>query len=119
MAALMLSLSTEAAVDKKTKLARTGACHVPLKTTSYRRNFGFTHHDTSRSARTAKRRQETLEWEGVIGSLTCVKTRCKMLVTHVESHASAVSLLESGEQRYIKAVIIIIIISILHNRKEL
>ena len=32
-------------------------------------------------------------------------TRCKKLVTHVESHASAVSLLESGEQRYIKAVI--------------
>ena len=32
------------------------------------------------------------------------KTRCKKLFTHVESHASAVSLLESGEQRYIKAI---------------
>ena len=28
----------------------------------------------------------------------------KKLFTHVESHASAVSLLESGEQRYIKAI---------------
>jgi len=27
-----------------------------------------------------------------------------MLITHVESHASAVSLLESREQRYIKAI---------------
>ena len=33
------------------------------------------------------------------------KTRYKKLVTHVESHASAVSLLESGEQRFIKAII--------------
>ena len=32
------------------------------------------------------------------------KTRYKKLVTRVESHASAVSLLESGEQRYIKAI---------------
>ena len=32
------------------------------------------------------------------------KPRYKKLVTHVESHASAVSLLESGEQRYIKAI---------------
>ena len=32
------------------------------------------------------------------------KTRYKKLVTHVESHASAVSLLESGEWRYIKAI---------------
>ena len=32
------------------------------------------------------------------------KTRYKKLVTHVESHASAASLLESGEQRYIKAI---------------
>ena len=30
------------------------------------------------------------------------KTRYKKLVTHVESHASAVSLLDSGEQRCIK-----------------
>ena len=30
--------------------------------------------------------------------------RYKKLFTHVESHASAVSLLESGEQRYIKAI---------------
>ena len=30
--------------------------------------------------------------------------RYKKLVIHVESHASAVSLLESGEQRYIKAI---------------
>ena len=29
--------------------------------------------------------------------------RCKKPVTHVESHASAVSLPEGGEQRYIKA----------------
>ena len=35
--------------------------------------------------------------------------RYKKLVTHVESHASAMSLLESREQRYIKAIIIIII----------
>ena len=35
------------------------------------------------------------------------------LFTHVESHASALSLLESGEQRYIKAIIIIIIIIII------
>ena len=27
-----------------------------------------------------------------------------LLVTYIESHASAVSLLESGEQRYIKAI---------------
>ena len=32
------------------------------------------------------------------------KTCYKKLFTHVESHASAVSLLESGEQRYIKAI---------------
>ena len=32
------------------------------------------------------------------------KTRYKKLFTHAESHASAVSLLESGEQRYIKAI---------------
>ena len=32
------------------------------------------------------------------------KTRYKKLFTHVESHASAVSLLESGEQLYIKAI---------------
>ena len=38
------------------------------------------------------------------------KKHYKKLVTHVESHASAVSLLESGEQRYIKAIIIIIVI---------
>ena len=31
-------------------------------------------------------------------------------VTRVESHASALSLLESGEERYIKAIITIIII---------
>ena len=30
------------------------------------------------------------------------------LVAHVESHANTVSLLESGEQRYIKAIIIVI-----------
>ena len=29
------------------------------------------------------------------------KTRYKKLFTHVDSHASAVSLLESGEQRYV------------------
>ena len=33
-----------------------------------------------------------------------LKTRYKKLFTHVESHASAVSILESGEQRYIKAI---------------
>ena len=32
------------------------------------------------------------------------KTRYKKLVTHAESHASAVSLLESGGQRYIKPI---------------
>ena len=32
------------------------------------------------------------------------KTRYIKLVTHVESHASAVSLLASEEQRYIKAI---------------
>ena len=32
------------------------------------------------------------------------KTRCKKPVTRVESHASAASLIESGEQRYIKAI---------------
>ena len=32
------------------------------------------------------------------------KMRYKKLFTHVESHASAVSLLKSGEQRYIKAI---------------
>ena len=32
------------------------------------------------------------------------ETRYKKLFTHVESHASAVSLLNSGEQRYIKAI---------------
>ena len=37
------------------------------------------------------------------------KTRYKKLVNHAETHASAVSLLESGEQRYIKAVIVIVI----------
>ena len=37
-------------------------------------------------------------------SVDIQKTRYKKLFTHVESHASAVSLLESGEQRYIKAI---------------
>ena len=32
------------------------------------------------------------------------KTRYEKLVTHVEAHASAVSLLESEEYRYIKAI---------------
>ena len=32
------------------------------------------------------------------------ETRYKELFTHVESYTSAVSLLESGEQRYIKAI---------------
>ena len=32
------------------------------------------------------------------------KTRYKKLVTHVESHASAVSLLESGEWRYMNVI---------------
>ena len=32
------------------------------------------------------------------------KTQFKKLVTHVESHASAVSLLQSEEQRYTKAI---------------
>ena len=32
------------------------------------------------------------------------KTSYKKLVTHVESHASAASLLDSGESRYIKAI---------------
>ena len=33
------------------------------------------------------------------------KTRYKKLVTHVESHVRAASVLESGEWRYIKAII--------------
>ena len=33
----------------------------------------------------------------------CSKTRCKKMVAHVESPVSAVSLLESGEQIYIKS----------------
>ena len=32
------------------------------------------------------------------------KPRYKKLFTHVESHASAVSLLESREERYVKAI---------------
>ena len=40
------------------------------------------------------------------------KTRYKKLVTHAESHASAVSLLESGEQHYIKAIIVVIVIRV-------
>ena len=48
-----------------------------------------------------------------ITSVDIQKTRCKKLVTHVESHASAVSLLQSGKQRCIKAVIIIIIIIVI------
>ena len=35
------------------------------------------------------------------------KTCYKKLFTHVESHARAVSLLESGEEHHIKAIIII------------
>ena len=37
-------------------------------------------------------------------SVDTQKTRYKKLFTHVESHASAMSLLESGEYRYIKAI---------------
>ena len=37
-------------------------------------------------------------------SVDIEKRAIKKLFTHVESHASAVSLLESGEQRYIKAI---------------
>ena len=45
------------------------------------------------------------------------KKRAIKLVTHAEPHASAVSLLESGEQHYIKAIIIIfIIIIIIHSQ---
>ena len=33
-----------------------------------------------------------------------IQKRAILLFTHVESHASAVSLFESGEQRYIKAM---------------
>ena len=39
------------------------------------------------------------------------KTLYKKLVTHVISHASAVSLLDSEEQRYVKAICININIS--------
>ena len=39
-----------------------------------------------------------------ITSLDIQKTRHKKLFTHAESHASAVSLLESGEERYVKAI---------------
>ena len=45
-------------------------------------------------------------------SVDIQKTRYKKLVTHIESHASAVSLLESGEQRYIKAIIVVIVIRV-------
>ena len=37
-------------------------------------------------------------------SVDIKKRAIEKLVTHVESHASAVSLLESGEQRYVKAI---------------
>ena len=37
-------------------------------------------------------------------SVDIQKTRYKKLFTHVESHASAVCLLESGEKRYIKVI---------------
>ena len=37
-------------------------------------------------------------------SVDIQKRANKKLFTHVESHASAMSLLESGEQRYIKAI---------------
>ena len=37
-------------------------------------------------------------------SVDIQKTRYKKLFGHVESHASAVSLLEIGKQRYIKAI---------------
>ena len=38
-------------------------------------------------------------------SVDIQKRAMSKLFTHVKSHASAVSLLESGEQRYIKAII--------------
>ena len=37
-------------------------------------------------------------------SVDIQKRAIKNLVTHAESHASAVSLLDSGEQRYIKPI---------------
>ena len=37
-------------------------------------------------------------------SVDIKKTRYKKLFTHVDSHASAVCLLENGEQRYMKAI---------------
>ena len=37
-------------------------------------------------------------------SVDIEKRAIKKLFTHAESHASAVSLFESGEQRYIKAI---------------
>ena len=42
-----------------------------------------------------------------------LKTRYEKLITHVESHASAVSLFETGEQRYIKAIITVLRIQLL------
>ena len=41
------------------------------------------------------------------------------LVTHIESHASAASLLESGEQCYIKVIIIIIVVTIVTTKEVL
>ena len=46
-------------------------------------------------------------------TLLDIQKRAKKLVTHVESHASAVSLFESGEQRYIKAIITVLRIQLL------
>ena len=45
-------------------------------------------------------------------SVDIQKTRYKKLVTRVEKHASAMSLLEIGEQRYINAIIIIMLSTI-------
>ena len=55
-------------------LYRPTPSHVPLKTMNYSRKFRFLHHDThiinTEGQMAAKRRQENLKWEGVIGSLT-------------------------------------------------
>ena len=48
--------------------------HVPLKTTCYSRQFGFTHQETyGESTHTAKRQKYLDKWEGVIGWLTSAK----------------------------------------------
>ena len=50
----------------------------------------------------------TTEQRCAYTTLVDIKNAYKKLITHLESYVSAVSLLESGEQRYVNAIIIII-----------